>query len=312
MSKEALMLNPSLNAFRPDLADARLQGQVKAEHFVKPTIMRLIAPIAPLKSKPDPKSGLDSQALLAEVVRVFEQRNDGWAWVQLARDGYVGYMPTASLGPYRHEEGGEPTHCVCVPRSFVYPSPDLKLSANTFLSLGAGLILGQEQETRGTIYRQILNLPQIPDQQAWIVSQHVRPIAQNSQDFVSEAESLIGTPYLWGGKSSLGLDCSGLVQLACQMAGIEILRDASMQEKTIGKPLDFQAGLPDLKRGDLIFWKGHVGIMSDSKILLHANGYHMAVAQEPLKGAMQRIANHDYGAMTAIRRLPALAQENQE
>jgi hypothetical protein len=301
------MLNPSLNAYRSDLADIRLEGQVEAEKFIQPTIMRVAVPIAPLKRKPEHASGLDSQALLGEVVRVFDQSEDGFSWVQLEGDGYVGYLPSNSLGPYRDEEGGEPTHYICVPRTFVYPGPDLKIPAATFLSLGAGVVLGEETETRGTHYRKILNLPHMQGRDGWIVTQHVRPVAEKSSDFVTVAESLIGTPYLWGGKSSLGIDCSGLVQLACQMAGVEVLRDASMQETSAGEALDFSDGLPDLQRGDLIFWKGHVGIMCDSEILLHANGHHMAVAKEPLAGAMDRIANHDYGTMTAIRRLPALS-----
>jgi hypothetical protein len=135
------MLNPSLNAYRSDLADIRLEGQVEAEKFIQPTIMRVAVPIAPLKRKPEHASGLDSQALLGEVVRVFDQSEDGFSWVQLEGDGYVGYLPSNSLGPYRDEEGGEPTHYICVPRTFVYPGPDLKIPAATFLSLGAGVVL---------------------------------------------------------------------------------------------------------------------------------------------------------------------------
>ena len=303
------MLNPSLNAYRPDLADKRLEGQVEAERFVDPAVMRVTMPVAPVKSGPDPRAGLDSQALLGEVVHVFEQTDKGWSWVQLARDGYVGYMPSNALGSYSgsvYDEfvAGDPTHIVSAVRTFVYPGPDLKFPAATFLSLGAGVILGDEEEVRGTRYRKLLNLPTPNGEPGWIVAQHGRSISQKADDYVAVAESLIGTPYLWGGKSSLGIDCSGLVQLAAEMAGIEMLRDTSMQEEA-GEALELSSGLPELKRGDLLFWPGHVGIMTNPQTLLHANGHHMAVATEPLTGALERIKANEYGEVRSVRRLVA-------
>lgn len=302
------MLNPSLNAYRPDLADKRLEGQVEAESFTPGVVMRVIVPLAPLKSAPSHHSGLDTQALLGEVVRVFEKRDDGWSWVQLDRDGYVGYLPSGALGPFAAglTDGvisGDPTHRVSAVRTFLYPGPDLKYPAATFISLGAGLILGEEEETRGTIYRRALNLPTQTGEPGWVVAQHVREVKDTADDFITVAESLIGTPYLWGGKSSLGIDCSGLVQLAAEMSGIKMLRDASMQEESAGEALDISSGLPDLRRGDLLFWPGHVGVMSDPETLLHANGHHMAVAKEPLAEALERIKANEYGDLRGVRRL---------
>lgn len=296
-------LNSSLNAFRPDLADRRLEGKVEAERFVDGQIMRVRVPIAPLKRKPDPASGLDSQALLGELVRVFDQTEDGWAWVQLEQDGYVGYMPLGMLGPMAGENSGDPTHWVSAPRTFVYPGPDLKFPAATFLSLGAGLRLGESVETRGTIYRKCLNLPTPSGEHGWIVEQHVREKTDKADDYVALAQGLIGSPYLWGGKSSLGLDCSGLVQLALECCGMECLRDASMQETSLGEDLDISNGIPELQRGDFIFWPGHIGIMTDADTLLHANGHHMAVAEEPFKAACERIAANEYGTVSGVRRL---------
>ncbi|SNY91832.1 NlpC/P60 family protein [Cohaesibacter sp. ES.047] len=302
------MLNPALNAFRPDLADKRLEGQVEADRFVDPRIMRVQMPVAPVKSAPNPISGLDTQALLGEVVRVFETTDDGWSWVQLDGDGYVGYMPSAMLGPFGGELrdnflAGAPTHRVSAVRTFVYPGPDLKHPAGTFLSMGAGVILGEEVTTRNTRYRKLLNLVTPTGEPGWVVAQHVAEVDEKAADFVAVAESLVGTPYLWGGKSSLGIDCSGLVQLACEMVGIPMLRDASMQEADAGEAIDISGGLPELMRGDLLFWPGHVGIMSDPATLLHANGHHMAVAAEPLDAALERIKANEFGALRALRRL---------
>ena len=249
--------------------------------------------------------------MLGAAVNVFDQQED-WSWVQICQDdGYVGYMPTTALGAYEGElrdgfVAGEPTHYVSSTRSFVYPGPDIKYPASTFVSLGAGLILGEEVQTRDVRYRKLLNLITPNGEPGWVVTQHIRKIDDLSNDFVSVAESLMGTPYLWGGRSSLGIDCSGLVQLCCQLAGIRTRRDASMQEEDAGISLGYDGNLPSLHRGDLLFWDGHVGIMQNNEMLLHANGHHMCVATEHIEEALIRIEAKPYGKLRTIRRFISL------
>ena len=131
---------------------------------------------------------------------------------------------------------------------------------------------------------------------------HVAPLAETDADFVAVAERFLHAPYLWGGTSGFGVDCSGLVQLAMSMAGQTVLRDTDMQEGSIGEILETGDDYSSLLRGDLVFWKGHVGIMTDADNLLHANGSTMTVALEPLSAAIARIEPH-YGLPTSVRRI---------
>jgi cell wall-associated NlpC family hydrolase len=139
----------------------------------------------------------------------------------------------------------------------------------------------------------------------FVVEQHLEPLAAVAPDFVAVAERFLCAPYLWGGKSVAGIDCSGLVQVACTMAGIAAPRDTDMQERELGTRL---AGIEALARGDLVFWKGHVGIMLDGARLLHANAHHMMTAVEPLAEAVARIASRG-SSVTSIRRIRPLASQ---
>lgn len=282
-------LDPRLTPARPHVADLRLRDRVAAARYVAGTPRRVTSPSAPLRRAPAADAGLDTEALLGDAVDLYDTA-DGFAFVQLARDGYVGYLPADSHGP----ADPEPTHRVTALRTFLYPEPDLKRPVLGHLSLGARLAAtgeaGAYLETPG----------------GYVFARHCAPVDAREPDYAATAARLAGTPYLWGGRTSLGLDCSGLVQLCLDAAGLPCPRDADMQERDLGQALTFDPARPEvagLRRGDFVFWRGHVGLMVDPETLIHANGHHMAVAAEPLAGAVARIAAHSFGAVTGIRRL---------
>lgn len=279
------MLDRRLNAFRPDLADIALKGQVKADRFVTPEPAMITQSVVPLRPKPELSMGIDTELLMGEEVRVFD-RQGGWAWVKAVDDGYVGYLPEEALGT-----AAATTHIVTVPRTFVYSGPDLRFPTRMALSMGSRLTIVREAETRGTRYLMLSD-------GGALVSRHLRPIAEPpAPDYVAVAALFLETPYLWGGKSGFGIDCSGLVQLAMRMAGQKALRDSDMQASGLGMPVE----RAELRRGDLVFWKGHVAIMEDETSMIHANGNTMSVARETLEAAIERIG-WLYGAPTGYRR----------
>jgi cell wall-associated NlpC family hydrolase len=278
-----------LHAFRSDLADARLKGEVAAERFVAGRPARIIAAVADMRKAPRPDAGLNTQLLFGDDVLVFEDA-EGWAWIQAERDGYVGYVADTVLGATDHA----PTHIVSVPRTFLYPGPDLRFPIAGQLSMGSAVTVAGAAETRGTTYALL------PSGEA-IISGHLRLMAEPAADYVTVAETFLATPYLWGGASGFGIDCSGLVQLAMRMAGRQVLRDSDMQAATIGEPLDPGPDFAGLRRGDLVFWKGHVAIMTDPQTMIHANGHTMLVSREGLKEAVARIG-YLYGGPTGFRR----------
>lgn len=284
-----MTLDRRLNACRPDLADRRLEGRVEAGRFVEGRPAVVTAPVADIRNAPAQDAGVDTQFLTGDRVRVFEIA-EGWVWLQGERDGYVGYAAESALS----FNAPEPTHRVIVPRTFLYPGPELKMQPLAALSMGSEIAVVDEEEHRGNRY------VVLPDHTA-LVAIHVAPLAGTAPDFVAVAEQLIHTPYLWGGASGFGVDCSGLISLAMRMAGRAILRDTDMQEATVGDALDTGGDFSSLKRGDLVFWKGHVGIMVDGADMLHASGRTMMVTIEPLADAISRI-EPIYGLPTSVRR----------
>ncbi len=280
-------LDPRRHAVRADLADRALEGKVTAARFADGTPARVIRSSVPLRKTADISSGLETEALFGETATIFETA-DGWSWVQLVRDGYVGYLPADTLSP----QLVTPTHRVQALGTFLYPRPDIKSPALMHIAMNAPLAVLGSNDT----FAELLT-------GGYVVSRHLAVLDKRAFDFVEVAERFIGTPYLWGGRTRIGIDCSGLVQTALQAAGIPCLRDSDMQLAELGETVLVPESLEGLRRGDLVFWRGHVGIMADGVMLVHANAHHMAVAVEPLDVARSRISKSGGGPIIAIKRL---------
>lgn len=280
------MHDPRLTPARGDLAAKYLEGKVKAARFVAGEEFEISEAVAPLRNGPSADAELATQALLGERVTVYDRNGEGFAWGQLGGDGYVGWLPDRALA----KPGAAATHKVTAIRTFAFPGPSIKLSPVDTLVMGTTLAVVRE-EGSFLVTRQNWYLPR----------QHVGGIAAMAEDFVAVAERFVGTPYLWGGKSSLGIDCSGLVQVSLNAAGTGCPRDSDMQRDGLGRALD-AAEARRLQRGDLIFWHGHVAIARDADSIVHANAHHMATVIEDARDAIARIKAAG-SEVTAIKRL---------
>ncbi|MGV1764203.1 C40 family peptidase [Rhizobium rhizogenes] len=282
-----MTLDHRLNAYRPDLAEASLRGRVEAERFVEGARAQVVAPVVALRPQPDLARGIDTELLLGEDVTVFE-RKDGWAWVKAVSDGYVGYLPEDTI-----KEGlVAPTHIVVPQRTFLYPEPELRKPYTGVLSMGSRVRVTGTAEARGNHYV-------VLEDGTAIFAKHVQPIGYNDGgDYVDVAAKFMETPYLWGGRSGLGVDCSSLIQLALLMTGRAAPRDSDMQAAGLGESIARE----ELKRGDFVFWKGHAAVMEDAETIIHANGHTMTVARENFAAAVERIG-WLYEYPTGYRRL---------
>jgi cell wall-associated NlpC family hydrolase len=277
-----------LTPARADLAAKHLRGLVDAPRYAEGRKMRVVTATAPLRRSPRADAPLETEALYGESVTVYDEQ-DGWAWAQLDRDKYVGYLPSAALGP-----PSAPTHRVAALRTHAYPGPAIKLPTRMALSLGAQLtIVGHEGDFA------------VSEDGLYVWSRCLAKLSAHEPGTVAVAELFLETPYLWGGRTSEGIDCSGLIQAALTAAGVASPRDSDMQEAVLGGLIAIYDPETRLARGDLVFWKGHVGIMRDSLTLLHANGWHMKTVSEPLAKARHRIAANGGGDVTSVRRLGA-------
>jgi cell wall-associated NlpC family hydrolase len=275
-----------LTPARPDVAAKYLEGKVEAARFVTGEEFEIADGVTSVRRDPFAGAMLDTQALRGELVTIYDRNDEGWAWGQLNSDGYVGWISDLALYP----PGPAPTHKVSALRTFAFPGPSIKIPPMDTLPLGTQLSIAKMTDS----FAVASNGHHIP-------KQHVAELTFVEPDFVAVAERFVGTPYLWGGKSSLGIDCSGLVQIALTAAGTGCPRDSDMQESGLGRALS-QGEMQTLKRGDLIFWNGHVAIVRDADTIVHANAHHMMTAIENTKGAIARIATTG-SKVTSIKRL---------
>lgn len=261
------------------VALASLRGQVTADRFVDGELATVVVPLADLLAAPD--GARDRQLLFGDHVLILERR-DGHAFLKSGKDGYCGYVAENALGP-----AAIPTHWVSAPATHLYPAANMKLRETAALSFGARLSVLAEHERF------------FETAQGFVPRPHLRAIDETFRDPAEVAALFLGTPYLWGGNSRSGIDCSGLVQAALLACGIPCPGDSDMQAAQ-GRAL---AGPDALRRGDLIFWRGHVAMALDESRIIHANAHAMAVTIEGTEAAMSRIAAQGDGAPTAFRRV---------
>jgi cell wall-associated NlpC family hydrolase len=272
-----LNLDKRINAWRPDLAAASLKGKVDAARFVEGVTASVMVGRAALRVAPEGEQA--SELLFGERVTVYD-RAGGWAWVQARNDGYVGYMRDGALG-----DTGAAERRIAALMAPVFSAANLKSPVRGVLPLNARVRNGAQSGD----YVEVLP-------SGFVHRRHLDDGVET--DFVAVAERFAGVPYVWGGKTAAGLDCSGLVQTALAACGISAPRDTDMMEAALGQGV----AIADARRGDLVFWKGHMGIVLADDRFLHANAFHMLVTIEPLAAALAR--NESIcGPLTSVKRL---------
>ena len=280
-------LDPRRHPFREDLAAEELRGRVAAPRYASGVRRQVRLGVADLKTAPGARAPLASQVLFGELFMVYAVA-EGWAWGQCAHDGYVGYLRETALTPESGPAPAPVTHRVAVLRTFLFSAPSIKAPVETALSLATPL--------RGAVADGLfLRLAG----GGWVFAAHCAPVGCGDPDPATTAARFLGLPYLWGGRSSLGIDCSGLAQIALAWAGIAAPRDSDMQCAEVGRRIaEAAAPATGFQRGDLVFFPGHVGIMADAHTLTHATAFTLSVINEPVAAVAERA-----GGIVAVQRL---------
>ncbi len=262
------------------IAAEELRGTVEAEHFVSPWKCSVAKPTTFLHSAPG--GPRDREMVFGDRIELIEERG-GWSFGRAARDGYCGWFDSSDLGPEI-----VPTHAVRVRRTHIYPEPQMKLPPLMRLSFASLVrVDGFERKWAAT-------------PEGYIFAAHLRETGTPMWDPVAVAEMFLGTPYLWAGNTGEGIDCSGLIQMACLACGVPCPGDSDQQNEMLGETLSEDA---ELRRGDLLFWRSHAAWVSEVGTILHANAYRMMVNYEPLQAAIERIEAQGDGPVTSRRRL---------
>jgi len=287
--RSSTTLDHRRHPYRDDLAADYLRGQVSAARFVEPVTARVVRETLSIQARPEPGAMQISELLFGEDVAVYEQR-DGWAWIQGQLDGYVGHVRLDGLS---FDEAAPPTHLVSARLSHLFRDPTIKDPPVGRVTLGARVKI-VAVEGRFAVLADGRH----------IMTNHIRPIDAPEADIVAVALRNLGAPYLWGGRSSLGLDCSGLIQVAVQALGGTPPRDSDMQRDELGQDVAKPADMHDLQHGDLVYFPGHCMIADGADHLIHANATHMMVTREPVETVFARTRG-GYGSVTNVRRFTA-------
>lgn len=273
-------LDARINAFRTDIADVALAGTLFAPHYAAP-MLRMASVPAMIRKAARHDAEAVSQIIPGESFAVLDL-SGGWAWGYSFHDHYVGYVPADVLGDLV-----DPTHRVTARVALLFAAPSIKAPTIGTLPFGA--------HVAGTTADDFLRTDA-----GYLHYRHVAPIGELASDPVAVGETFLGMPYLWGGRGADGIDCSGLVQVAFAACGIAAPRDTDLQREALGEPLPQEARL---RRGDIISFPGHVGLMVDESSLLHANAHWMSVVIEPLADVVARLEPHHDRPILGRRRL---------